>query len=84
MIDKSGVLDPTRMYPRFEARADDQLSLMAEIAVDAARKALSAAGKTPADVDFVVCASANMQRALPGDGGSRSSRRWAPAVTAST
>lgn len=65
VIEKSGVLDPTRMYPRFTARPDDQLSLMAEIAVDAARQALAAAGKTGADVDAVLCSSANMQRAYP-------------------
>ncbi len=65
VIDKAGVLDPERMYPHFEPRADEQLSLMAEIAVDAARKAIAAANKKPEDVDFVVCASANMQRAYP-------------------
>lgn len=36
VIDKQGVLDPTRMRPCFEPRADEDLSLMAEIAVDAA------------------------------------------------
>lgn len=65
VLEKSGVLDPTRMYPRFQERPDDQLSLMAEIAVDAARQALQAAGRTGADVDAVLCASANMQRAYP-------------------
>jgi beta-ketodecanoyl-[acyl-carrier-protein] synthase len=65
VLEKDGVLDPTRMYPRFAERADDQLSLMAEIAVDAALKALAAAGKKPADVDTVLCASANMQRPYP-------------------
>ncbi|MCY4755111.1 beta-ketoacyl-ACP synthase III [Pelomonas aquatica] len=65
VVEKSGVLDPARMYPRFEPRPDDQLSLMAEIAVDAAQKALAAAGKTGADVDAVLCSSANMQRAYP-------------------
>jgi len=65
VIEKSGVLDPLRMYPRFEERGDDQLSLMGEIAVDAARKALAAAGKTAADIDAVFCAAANMQRAYP-------------------
>jgi beta-ketodecanoyl-[acyl-carrier-protein] synthase len=65
VIEKSGVLDPTRMYPRFTERSNDELSLMAEIAVDAARQALAAAGKTGADVDAVLCASANMQRAYP-------------------
>ena len=48
-----------------EPRADDQLSLMAEIAVDAARQALAAAGRTGADVDAVLCAASNMQRAYP-------------------
>ena len=65
VIDKDGVLDPTRMYPRFEGRPDDQLSLLAEIAVDAATKALAAANRKPEDVDFVICSSANMQRAYP-------------------
>src|ERR1700739_3998596 len=57
VIEKQGVLDPARMYPKFEERADDQLSLMAEIAVDASRKALAAAGKTGADLDAVFCAA---------------------------
>ncbi|MDY0746102.1 beta-ketoacyl-ACP synthase III [Paucibacter sp. R3-3] len=65
VIEEQGVLDPQRMYPHFEERADDQLSLMAEIAVDAAKKALAAANKKPEDVDFVICSSANMQRAYP-------------------
>ena len=65
VLDKAGVLDPTRMYPRFAERPDDQLSLMAEIAVDAAKGALLAAGKTGADVDAVLCAAANMQRPYP-------------------
>jgi beta-ketodecanoyl-[acyl-carrier-protein] synthase len=65
VIDKQGVLDPTRMRPHFEPRGDDQLSLMAEIAAVAARQALAAAGKRGEDIDMVLCASANMQRAYP-------------------
>ncbi|MFN0186854.1 MAG: beta-ketoacyl-ACP synthase III [Aquabacterium sp.] len=65
VIDKAGVLDPARMYPRFEPRPDEQLSLMAEIAVDASRKAIAAAGRQASDIDAVLCASANMQRAYP-------------------
>jgi beta-ketodecanoyl-[acyl-carrier-protein] synthase len=65
VLEKEGVLDPTRMYPRFTARSNDDLSLMAEIAVAAAKEALAAAGKTGADVDMVLCSSANMQRAYP-------------------
>ena len=53
------------MRPSFTKRPDDEISLMAEIGVAAAKDALDRAGKTSADVDFVICASANMQRAYP-------------------
>ena len=65
VLEKAGVLDPTRMKPRFAPRADGDLSLMAEIAVDAAKKAMAAAGKKGSDIDAVLCAAANMQRAYP-------------------
>jgi len=65
VIEKQGVLDPTRMKPKFEPRPDEALSLMAEIAVDAGAQAIAAAGKQPGDVDAVLCAAANMQRAYP-------------------
>ena len=65
VIDKEGVLDPHRMRPKFAPRRDDELSLMAEIAVDAAKKALAAAGREGSEVDAVYCAAANMQRAYP-------------------
>jgi len=68
VLEKSGILDPQRMRPRFEARPDSELSLMAEIAVKAAQDALTRAGKTAADVDGVICAAANMQRAYPAMG----------------
>ena len=65
VIDKEGVLDPQRMRPRFAPRANGELSLMAEIAVDAAKQAMAAAGRSGADIDGVLCAAANMQRAYP-------------------
>jgi len=65
VIEKEGVLDPTRMRPRFAPRKDEELSLMAEIAVDAAKKALAAAGREGGEIDGVLCAAANMQRAYP-------------------
>jgi beta-ketodecanoyl-[acyl-carrier-protein] synthase len=65
VIDKKGVLDPTRMRPYFEPRSDEHVSLMAEIAVDAAHKALAAAGRQGHEIDAVLCAAANMQRAYP-------------------
>src|SRR4051812_15288963 len=45
VVEKSGVLDPQRMRPHFTPRGDDQLSMMAEIAVAAARQAVDRAGK---------------------------------------
>jgi beta-ketodecanoyl-[acyl-carrier-protein] synthase len=65
VIEKDGVLDPTRMRPHFAPRRDEALSLMAEIAVDAAKKALAAAGRGAGEIDAVYCAAANMQRAYP-------------------
>lgn len=65
VIDKTGVLDPQVMHPLFRQRDDDEPSLMAEMAVDAARKALAQAGRTPQDVDAVICAASNMERAYP-------------------
>jgi beta-ketodecanoyl-[acyl-carrier-protein] synthase len=65
VVDKAGVLDPTRMRPYFAARPDDALSLQAEIGVAAARDALAAAGRDAMDIDMVVCAASNMQRPYP-------------------
>ena len=65
VLEKSGVLDPERMYPRFVPRPDEELSLEAEIAVAACRDAMAAAGKVAADIDMVICAAANMQRPYP-------------------
>ncbi|MFG6590489.1 beta-ketoacyl-ACP synthase III [Sulfitobacter sp. 1A12157] len=65
VMDKSGVLDPNVMHPLLRQRADEEPSLMAEMAIDAAQKALAAAGKTAADVDAVICAASNLERAYP-------------------
>jgi beta-ketodecanoyl-[acyl-carrier-protein] synthase len=68
VVDKAGILDPRRMRPRLAPRADDDLSLMAEIGVAAARDALAAAGRSAGDIDMVVCAASNMQRPYPALG----------------
>ncbi|MFC4161041.1 beta-ketoacyl-ACP synthase III [Chitinimonas lacunae] len=65
VLDREGVLDPERMAPRLPARSNDELSIMAEIAVAAAREALERAGRSAADIDGVICAASNMQRAYP-------------------
>jgi len=65
VLDKEGILDPTRMYPRLPERADDAPSIMAEIGVDACNKALAQAGIAAGDVDLVLCAASNHERAYP-------------------
>ncbi|MEP1585851.1 MAG: beta-ketoacyl-ACP synthase III [Tateyamaria sp.] len=65
VMDKFGVLDPEVMHPLLRQRSDEEPSIMAEMAVDAAHKALKAAGKTAADVGAVICAASNHERAYP-------------------
>ena len=65
VMEKTGILDPKRMTPRIPERSNDELSLQAEICVAAARQALDRAGRTPADIDMVLVACSNMQRAYP-------------------
>ena len=65
VIDKSGILDPEVMHPLLRQRSDDEPGVMAEMGVDAAQKALAQAGRTAADVDAVICAASNMERAYP-------------------
>ena len=62
---KAPVLDPDIMAPRWPDRPNEELSIMAEIGVAAARDALARAGRDAADVDAVLCAASNMQRAYP-------------------
>ncbi|WP_432284783.1 beta-ketoacyl-ACP synthase III [Aminobacter sp. BA135] len=65
VISKFGILDPGIMHPVLPERAEDELSLMAEISVKAADKAMKKAGLTAADVDAVICAASNHERAYP-------------------
>ena len=65
VMDKEGVLDPTFMRPRIPERSDEDLSILAEMAVAAAKQAIEAAGKKPEDIQAVICAASNMQRAYP-------------------
>ena len=62
---KAPVLDPEIMSPRWDERSDEDLSIMAEIGVKACEQALKAAGRDAKDVDAVLCAASNMQRAYP-------------------
>ena len=65
VMEKEGILNPDRLHPYFKERPNSELSMMAEIAVDAGRKAMDDAGLTAADIDAVICSASNMQRAYP-------------------
>ncbi len=65
VLDKKGVLDPERMYPQLPERDEEDLSFMAEMAIDAASKALKQSGRSARDIDAVICAASNHERAYP-------------------
>jgi len=65
VIDKQGILDINRMAPRINARPNKELSVLAEIAVNAARDAMRSADLKAEDIDGVICAASNMQRGYP-------------------
>ncbi len=65
VMEKSGVLDPTRMRPRLDTRAEDDLGIQAEMAMPAIHEALAQAGRAPGEVDAVIVGCSNLQRAYP-------------------
>lgn len=65
VLNKAGVLDPERMCPEIRDRSNDEPSVQCEMAVAAARQALQQAGREPEDIDAVIVACSNMQRAYP-------------------
>ena len=65
VLDKAGVLDPGRMAPNIPERSNDELSVLAEMAVKAAREAIAAWGKPVSEIGAVLCAASNMQRPYP-------------------
>jgi beta-ketodecanoyl-[acyl-carrier-protein] synthase len=65
VVDKTGLVDPDRMTPNIPERPNEEISVLAEIAVAAARQALARWGKPASAIDAVICAASNMQRAYP-------------------
>jgi beta-ketodecanoyl-[acyl-carrier-protein] synthase len=65
VVDKSGLMDPELMRPVIPERSNEELSVLAEIAVEAARDALARWGKPASGIGAVICAASNMQRAYP-------------------
>jgi beta-ketodecanoyl-[acyl-carrier-protein] synthase len=65
VVDKTGLVDPEVMRPHIPERSNEELSVLAEIAVEAAKDALARWGKPASQIDAVICAASNMQRAYP-------------------
>jgi len=65
VIEKSGILDPEVMHPRLPPQSEGAPGLMAEMALDACGKALAQAGRQAGEVDLIICAASNHERAYP-------------------
>ncbi|MFP8875939.1 MAG: beta-ketoacyl-ACP synthase III [Myxococcota bacterium] len=65
VIDRDGVLDPARLRPRLPLRDEGELSIQAEICLEAIHQALAQAGRKPQEVDALIVGCSNLQRAYP-------------------
>jgi beta-ketodecanoyl-[acyl-carrier-protein] synthase len=65
VVDKTGLTDPDVMRPNIPERANEEISVLAEMAVEAAKQAIERWGKPASEIDAVICAASNMQRAYP-------------------
>ena len=65
VMDKKGILDPEIMHPILDKRSNDEPSILGEMSVKAAKKAMDSACKTSNDIDAVITACSNLERAYP-------------------
>ncbi len=65
VVNKSGLVDPDVMRPIIPERPNEEISVLAEMAVHAAREAIARWGKPVSEIGAVICAASNMQRAYP-------------------
>ena len=65
VIDKRGLLDPSRLRPHLPLRGEDEPSIQCEMSLVAIEQALDQAGRSPRDVDAVLVACSNLQRPYP-------------------
>lgn len=65
VMNKSGILDVDRMVPSIPERSNEEWSILCEMSMKAAEEALQRAGRTAADIDGVIVACSNLQRAYP-------------------
>ncbi|PTT11346.1 beta-ketoacyl-ACP synthase III [Caulobacter sp. HMWF025] len=65
VMNKDGIIDPEIMRPVIAERPNEEISILAEMAVEAAKQAIAAWGKPVSEIGAVICAASNMQRAYP-------------------
>jgi beta-ketodecanoyl-[acyl-carrier-protein] synthase len=65
VMNKSGIVDPEVMRPILPERPNEEISILAEMAVEAAKQAIARWGKPVSEIGAVICAASNMQRAYP-------------------
>lgn len=63
--DKANILNPDVMWPHLAERLDSELSLQAEVAVQAAKEAMRNSNKDASDIDLVIMSCAHTQRDFP-------------------
>lgn len=65
VLDKAGILDTSVMHPLLPERSNDDNSILCEMGIAASQNALAQAGRGASDVDQVIVACSNLQRAYP-------------------
>jgi len=65
VMNKSGILDPGIMHPTLPERSNDEPSIVCEMSISAAKQALKNANRSVGDIDAVIVACSNLQRAYP-------------------
>lgn len=65
VIEKDGILDINRMRPNLPKRAADALSIQCEFSLPASLEAIVHASKSAADIDLIIMACSNHERAYP-------------------
>lgn len=65
VIEKTGILDIRTMRPNIAKRNDDMHSVQCEMAMHAANEAFKNANISASDIDMVIVACSNMERAYP-------------------
>jgi len=65
LYDKHNCLDPNRMKPKTRAELPDNTSILAEMGIESAKKAIANAGITVDDIDGIILGTSHSARNYP-------------------